>query len=241
MSTYNYLGLVNDVNARVNEVPLTSANFAASEGYYAMAKDAINSSIRYINQDKFTWPFNYVEMEDVLTPGTLRYTVPTNAKHVDYNTFRIKRSATLGNQTQKLHQMDYEEFLEKFADAEYNTASTSIRDVPKFIIRGPGNDYLVYPSPDQAYTLVYEYYILPVDLNLYTDVPTVPQAFRHIIVDGAMYYIYSFRGDIENADRAFNRFEMGLKDMRSIYINRFEYVRDTRVNQSYAPVYERLG
>lgn len=238
---YNFLGLVNDLNGRVNEVPLTSSNFASAEGYYSMAKEAVNSSLRYINQDKFTWPFNYVQQEDVLTAGTVRYAIPDNAKHVDYNTFRIKRNSTFGTTTQKLSQMDYEEFLDKYADAEYNTSNTSIRDMPKFIIRGPGNEYLVYPSPDKAYELVYEYYILPVDLNLYTDVPTVPQAFRHIIVDGAMFYIYSFRGDIENADRSFNRFDMGLKDMRSIYINRFEYLRDTRVPQRSVNVYERLS
>jgi len=238
---YSFLGLVNDVNGRVNEVPLTSSNFASAEGYYSMAKEAVNSSIRYINQDKFTWPFNYVQQEDVLTAGVVRYPIPNNAKHVDYNTFRVKRSSTFGTTTQKLSQMDYEEFLDKYADAEYNTSNTSIRDIPKFIIRGPGNEYLVYPSPDQAYELVYEYYLLPVDLNLYTDVPTIPQAFRHIIIDGAMFYIYSFRGDIENADRSFNRFDMGLKDMRSIYINRFEYLRDTRVPQRSVNVYERLG
>jgi len=237
---YSFLGLVNDVNGRVNEVPLTSSNFASAEGYYSMAKEAVNSSIRYINQDKFTWPFNYVQQEDVLTAGVVRYPIPNNAKHVDYNTFRVKRNSSFGTTTQKLWQMDYEEFLDKYADSEYNTANTSIRDMPKFIIRGPGNEYLVYPSPDQAYELVYEYYLLPVDLNLYTDVPTIPQAFRHVIIDGAMFYIYSFRGDIENADRSFNRFDMGLKDMRSIYINRFEYIRDTRVQQSNASVYERL-
>ena len=30
---YDFLGLVNDVNRRLNEVALTSANFAATTGY----------------------------------------------------------------------------------------------------------------------------------------------------------------------------------------------------------------
>ena len=39
---YNYLGLVNDVNRRLNEVELTSSNFDSDIGEYAMVKDAIN-------------------------------------------------------------------------------------------------------------------------------------------------------------------------------------------------------
>ena len=38
---YDYLGLVNDVNNRLNEVELTSSNFT-STGYFSFAKDAVN-------------------------------------------------------------------------------------------------------------------------------------------------------------------------------------------------------
>ena len=38
---YDYLGLVNDVNRRLNEVELTSSNFDSAIGEYAMVKDAI--------------------------------------------------------------------------------------------------------------------------------------------------------------------------------------------------------
>ena len=35
---YNFLGLVNEVNRRLNEVELTTSNFAAATGYYSTAK-----------------------------------------------------------------------------------------------------------------------------------------------------------------------------------------------------------
>jgi hypothetical protein len=35
---YDYLGLVNDVNRRLNEVELTSSNFATATGEYSMIK-----------------------------------------------------------------------------------------------------------------------------------------------------------------------------------------------------------
>jgi hypothetical protein len=40
---YNYLGLTNEVNRRLNEVELTSANFPTATGFYAHIKDAVNS------------------------------------------------------------------------------------------------------------------------------------------------------------------------------------------------------
>ena len=56
---YDYLGLVNDVNRRLNEVELTSSNFGSAIGEYAMVKDAVNASIRYINQHEYGFPFNH--------------------------------------------------------------------------------------------------------------------------------------------------------------------------------------
>tara|TARA_B110000908_G_scaffold160450_1_gene203683 strand:+ start:355 stop:1080 length:726 start_codon:yes stop_codon:yes gene_type:complete len=226
---YNYLNLVNDLSRRVNETELASGDFPTATGYYNTAKDAINSSIRLLNQEAFQWPFNYVEQEDILTAGDLRYDYPSNAKTLDFNTFRIKRNSTLGNETVLLKKMDYEEYLSKFIDDEYNTSDTGIRSLPRFIVRAPGNQFIVYPSPDQAYELIYEYYALPVDLILFSDVPDVPEAYRHILVDGAMYYVQIFRNDNESANMSLNKFKEGLSNMRSIYLNRYEYVRDTRI------------
>ena len=228
----NFLQLVNDVCNRVNETELTSINFATAKGFYSTAKNAVNSSIRMINQNEFQWPFNYVESEDVLTAGTMRYEIPANAKAVDYNTFRVKRDDTFGNRTEILRELDYEEFLNRYADDEYNTSNTSIRGVPHRIIRAPGSMFLVYPSPKEAYTVIYEYYSLPVDLVLYSDVPSTPEAFRHIIEDGAMHYVNNFRNDNESAQISLGKFDKGVKSMRSIYVNRTEYVRDTRTHGS---------
>ena len=42
---YDYIGLVNDVNRRLNEVELTATNFATATGEYSMIKDAVNASL----------------------------------------------------------------------------------------------------------------------------------------------------------------------------------------------------
>lgn len=225
---YNFLGLVNDVNRKLNEVELTSVNFDAATGFYSAAKDSVNSAIRFINQSAYEWPFNHVEAEDTLSAGDVRYALPSDVKTVDFDSFRIKRDNALGNDTKKLRIISYEDYLERFVDAEYS-ADTTIRGVPDYVFRTPSQQYGVYPPPNAAYTLVYEYYRLPVDLLKYTDVPSLPEQFRSIIIDGAMHYAYFFRGNSQDATIHLQKFEDGIKNMRSIYINRYEYVRDTRV------------
>lgn len=225
----NFLNLVNDVAQRLNEVELTSSNFANAAGVYGNMKQAVNASIQFINQDAFQWPFNFVSYEDTLIPGNARYSYQTNAKWVDFNSFRIKRDATLGNETQRLLILDYEQYLDRKIDDEYNTSNTGIRSLPRTVSQSPNQEYVLNPVPDKAYTLEYEYYTKAVDLVLFDDEPTLPADFRHIVVDGAMYYAHLFNSDYEAADRAFNKFERGIKNMRKNYSNRYEYVRDMRI------------
>jgi len=230
---YDYLGLVNDVNRRLNEVELTSSNFATATGEYSMIKDAVNASLRFINQHEFEWPFNHVEEEEVLTAGLVRYAFPSDAKVLDFDSFRLKRDSTLGNSTVKLKPLSYEEYLESYVDAEYNT-STGIRQVPSFVVKTPSQEFAIVQPPDKAYTVVYEYYRLPVDLINPTDVPTIPEQFRYVIVNGSMHFAYLFRGEGQEAAIVQQRFEQEIKQMRSLYINRYDYVRSTVLTNNLA-------
>lgn len=226
---YDYLGLVNDLNGRVNETQLTTSNFAAAAGFYSTAKTAINSSIRDLNQQAYQWPHNHVKYDETLVAGTNRYAFQTNTKTIDWGTFRVREDAALGNETQLLQHMDYDDYLKRYIDVEYTTSTTK-RDTPLRVAQAPNLEYVLHPVPDKAYTLSYEYFQLPVDLVASTDVPSLPEAFRHVIGDGAMYYVYFFRGDIETADRIQAKFVKGIKNLRSIYVNSdYNYVRDTRL------------
>lgn len=230
---YNFLGLVNDINRRLNEVELTSTNFATSTGFYGQAKDAISASIRYINQSEYQWPFNHVEQEDTLSIGVTRYPFPTDCKVIDFDTFRIKENATLGNSTVKLPIIVYEEYLDKYVDQEYNSTTTSLgQGVPQRVSHAPSLEYIVTPVPNKAYSIVYEYYSVPVDMALHNDVSGVPERFRHVIVDGAMHYAYLFRGNTQDALVAKEKFEDGIKSMRSMLINRYSYLRSYLIPQN---------
>lgn len=228
---YNYLGLVNDVNGRLNEVLLTAGNFADAKGFYAQAKEAVNSSIQDINQQQFEWPFNYVEQEETLTAGVTRYGFPSDARTVDIDTFRIKADPTLNASTERLKVLNYEEYLDRYVDQEY-TDDTSLRSAPQFVFRSPGLEYGVVPAPDQAYTIIYEYYRTNVPLINYDDVPAIPEIYRHVIVEGAMYHAYMFRSNEQAAVIAKQKFDQGVKSMRTILINRYEYVRSSAINRT---------
>ena len=127
--------------------------------------------------------------------------------------------------------ISYEEYLQRFVDQEYNT-DTSLHNLPRYVFRAPDLEYGVSPAPDQTYTLTYEYYLTTTDLSSYDDVPSVPEMYRHVIVDGAMYHAYMFRGNTQDAIVAKDKFMQGIKNMRIILINRYDYVRSTAINRS---------
>jgi hypothetical protein len=228
---YNFLGLVNEINRRLNEVELTSSNFSTAKGFYAHAKDAVNASLRHINQSEYEWPFNHVVQEDVLTAGITRYPFPDDCKVISFDTFRIKEDSSLSNNTRKLKQVAYEEYLEKSVSQEYKTI-TENNALPNYVFHAPSLEYGMIPPPDQAYTVVFEYYRIPVDLEQSTDVPAVPERFNHIIVDGSMYYAYLFRGDTQMAQLSLQKFEGGIKNMRSMLINRYDYLRSYMITNN---------
>jgi len=222
---YDYLSLTNEVCRRLNETELTSVNFATANGFYSQVKDAINSAIRDINQKHFSWPFNHNTDDITLTAGELRYPLPENAKYTDFNTVRILRNASLDlNEARRLKQMSYDEYVDRFIDQEGETDTTK-GTVPEYIVRSQDGDLIVAPMPDKAYTIEYEFFMIPADLEDNGDVPTIPFRFKHVIVDGAMYHSYMFRDNLESATLSLRKFEDGLKQMRTLLVNENVYAR----------------
>ena len=101
--------------------------------------------------------------------------------------------------------------------------------VPKSIVRTPDNNYLLHPYPDKAYTIAFDFFTFPSDLSAHGDTTSIPERFAPIIVDGATAYVYQYRGELNQYQLNFERFEQGIKNMQSLLINKFEYVRSTVV------------
>jgi len=291
-----FLSLTNSVLARLNEVQLTSSNFSNARGIQVQAQNAVNESIRYINQREFQYPFNHTTKSQTLSPGIVRYSIPTDAKHVDYNTARIVKDSTIGASGANLRIMQYNEYvnnesitqedeivtttLAEALDASeteiditsstgFDTAGTIFIEneeitytgistntltgctrgansttaathdngtsvaqfdngaVPRYIVRTLDNNFLLFPFPNRAYTLKFDYFSFPTDLSAHDSTTSIPARFDAVILDGATAYVYQYRGETTQYQLNFSRFEQGLKNMQSLLINKYEYVRST--------------
>jgi hypothetical protein len=181
--------------------------------------------MRYINQSHFNWPFNHIEDTLTLSAGVARYSIPTDAKLMDFETFRIRRDTSLDvGSARRLKPMTYDEYVDLHIDQEDET-DTSKGSIPEYVIRSQAEEFILYPFPDQAYELTFEYFTIPTDLVNATDVPRIPERFRHVIVDGAMHYAYMFRDNLESATVSQRKFDEGIKDMRTLLTNEYFYVR----------------
>ena len=291
-----FLSLTNDVITRMNEVVLTSTTFANARGVQVQCQNAVDESIRYINQREFGYSFNHAQNSSTLTPGVARYSLPTSTKSVDYNTARIKKDDDLNSAGNNLVSLNYNEYIDKdYPNEEDQIKSTTLNGshsssvttltltsttgfsasgkvyiggeqvtytavsgnditgctrgansttaalhadgttvtqfdgggVPRNIVRTPDNNYLLYPYPDKQYALVFDYFTFPSDLSAHGDTTSIPDRFGPVIVDGATVFVYQYRGEMQQYQLNFGRFEQGIKNMQSLLINKYEYVRST--------------
>jgi len=295
-----FLTLTNEVLTRMNEVVLTSANFTDARGVQVQAKNAVNEAIRHINQKEFAYPFNHATNTSTLVPGIVRYTIPTDTKHIDYNTARIKKDDSISSAGINLRKLNYNEYISKeFASQEDEVESTTLDGshtdsvttltlvssvgfsasgsvyvgselisytaisgntltgctrgdsgttaaayatgvavtqfnnggMPQYIVRTLDNNYLLYPYPDKEYTLLYDYFTFPNDLTAHGSTTTIPDRFKPVITDGATAFLYQYRGEMQQYSINFQRFEEGIKNIQSLLINKFDYIRSTVINR----------
>ena len=104
--------------------------------------------------------------------------------------------------------------------------------IPEFVVRTPDNNYLLYPFPIKSVTIKFDYYTFPTDMSAHGDTTTVPDRFAAVIIDGATAFVYQYRGETQQYQLNFGRFEQGIKNMQTLLINRFDYVRSTYIPQS---------
>ena len=83
-----YLTLVNNVLRDMNEVELTSSNFASSRGVQTTVKDYINRAISDILNSELNWPFTRAEGAVDAIAGKQLYSfasIASTLKYIDYD------------------------------------------------------------------------------------------------------------------------------------------------------------
>ena len=203
-------------------------DFASASGVQALVKDAVKSAVAKINQSEFEWPFNAAEETDTLVVGQEEYTWPSFYKIADWNSFQIQENTAQGVSFTTLKHIDRDEWYKNHRDNDYASGTDGI-SVPRFVFSSHGNGYGVSPSPDKAYTLKFRYYQNYSDITAADDVTRIPDSYDTVLVDGALYHLYMFKDNLEASQASFIAFEKGIKDLQTLYINNYEYIRDTRV------------
>lgn len=221
-----YGDIVNDVLADFNEVQLTSTNFNSVIGFYQVAKSAVNRALRRIYEQEQEWPFNHDTWTEVLIPLQTEYIFPQDASKIDWNSFKQLRDDTLPIAANKLRYLEYSDYNKTYWPQD---AQDDVGNSPLYIAEAKDLNWIVSPPPDKAYTLTYDYWKQPLDCSSYNDIPTVPDRFRYVVIDGAKIYCYKFRQNNTEAQASENDFEMGIKTMRTQLINSYLYMQDTRV------------
>ena len=295
-----YLSLTNKVLARLNEVQLTSTTFSSARGLQVQAQHAVNESIRYINQREFNYPFNHATETKTLTPGVVRYSIPTSTKTIDYHTVRLVKDTDLSTSGGQLGVLNYNDYLKNYVTQEDDITSTTLNGshsssvgtltltsstgfsstgtvyiggeqvtytgvsgnditgctrgansttaathasgvtvaqfttggIPRKIVRTADNNYLVYPFPNKQYVLKFDYYTFPTELSAHGDTTSIPARFDSVVVDGATAFVYQYRGETQQYGINFGRFEQGIKNMQTLLVNKFDYLRSTFIPRS---------
>lgn len=228
---------MNKVCKRLNEVQLTSTNFASATSVHSTIKDAVNDAIRDINQAEFFWPFNYFLATETLVAGTNQYALPTDYKIVDIDTVYLRRDESVNVIGKSLRYKDFDEWTQKYRSNDdeiiADVAGGSYGQyVPEFFYLTSDDKIGVSPTPTVALTLEYRYWKQPEELSAHSDTTTIPTRFDGVIIDRSMYYMWMFRENYQLAKESDSKFKDSLKNMRTLLINKHSYARDRRTDST---------
>jgi len=228
MSTF--LSLTNELLRRLNEVQIDQADFANVKNVQALAKDAINSSIRQMLQDAQEWPFTLVTYEQTLVAGTNAYNFPADYSKADWDTFYIKQLTSENNTPKKLNLITYDQYLTYYRSVEDLSGETGRTD-PDYVYMTQDTKFGVTPVPDASYVVEYRYWKYPADLVAYDDTAVIPDRFKHVVIDGAMMYMMLFRSNEQSATMHSQKFEDGIKMMRRLVVDQSVNVVSTIITK----------
>ena len=227
-----YVTLVNKVLTRMNEVLLDTAGdgFSSVRNVQALAKDAVNSSVRMIIQDAQEWPFLKQTYTQTLTAGTRQYDFQSDMATVDWDTFYLKKLSSKNNSPTVLKPISYEEYIQSHRSVD-DTGNAAGDGAPIYVYQTYEEKFGVTPVPDAAYEVEYVYWSAPTDMTLYNDTCIIPSRFDHVIVDGAVMFMMRFRSNEQSAAIHQNNFEDGVKAMRRVLLDDDLAIRSTVINR----------
>lgn len=216
----------------MGEVTMDSTQFEDARNVQALAKLAINSSVRELMHSAQEWPFALVTQTQTLaTDGTGTYSFPTAASSVDWESFYLKKLAGGNNQPQRLPVLTYTQYLDERRPMEDETEAGGY-GVPEAVYQTQENKFGITPKADQAYQIEYKYWTIPNDLVNYDDECIVPSRFDNVVIDGAMFHMMMFRSNEQGAAIYRDKFDNGIRTMRRLLMDEPITMRSTMITRA---------
>ena len=174
-----YVSLTNELLRRLNEVTLDTAGdgFDSVRNVQALAKDAVNSSIRLILQTGQEWPFLKTTYTQTLSVGTRQYNFPADYSSADWDTFYLKKLTSENNSPTNLNVISYEQYIKNVRSSDDSGDQVNGDGPPVLVYQTLGESFGVSPIPDAAYEVEYVYWSFPADLTAYNDVSGYTRSF----------------------------------------------------------------
>ena len=222
----NYLTLSNRVLNALNEVELTSANFANSKGIQTSVKEFINRSVNDIYTAELEWPFLHTDGTVTTVAGTAEYALETGFKSVDVDTAYLIEADT---DIKVIPYIPYVQFTNQFRERDLDPTTTDNRAKPEYFYLTQDDKIGLTPVPDKVYTFFYEYWATHTDLSASTDEPVLPARYQDAVVSRSEYYVHQLRADLQAASLKNSEYESKISRMRIDLINKPDYMRSTAI------------
>lgn len=247
-----YLEAVNEVLSEMNEVLLTSTNFASATNIQRHVKEAVNRAYFDVNNPEHKWQWLSVaapqndrvgNVYQETVAGQRWYLLNPNATdfnddygHVDWNNFELTTEGVAGETTpydnERLMYIELEEWQDHFARAEnIDKGDGQQYGTPYRVIASPdGRRFGLSPIPDKVYRIYYYAWDRPTKLVNHNDTVNLPDQYIPVLISRARYYGWQRKESSENAAIALQDYEKGLKGMRQQTVDSFpDAITDSRV------------
>jgi len=248
-----YLDLTNEVLRELNEIPLTSANFANATGLQKFVKDTVNKSIFDIANEEPQLPFFSAGESGATDPFYGNVTVPsvagqrwytlksdsssitTDYASIDWDDFYVTTINVSGESapyvSKGLRFLTLDDWKRYYRDSENeDDANTQNHGEPKFVIKSPDNrKFGLSPIPDKVYNVHFYAFVRPTALSAYDDTMVLPEQYSNIVTARMRYYVWQFKESPQQAAFALDDYKKGMKQMKSNLMNPTpKYMTDDR-------------
>ena len=237
-----YLDLTNEVLRELNEIPLTSANFATAIGLQKFVKDVINKSIFDIANAEPQLPFFsqgvsggtdpfYCNVTVASVEGQRWYTlksdsssITTDYASIDWDDFYITTINVSGESSpyvsKGLKFLTLDDWKRYYRDSENADDANSTHAEPIHVIKSPDSrKFGLSPIPDKVYNVHFYAFTKPTALDAHGDTMALPEQYSNVVTARTRYYVWQFKESPQQAAFALDDYKKAIRYMKSNLMN----------------------